>query len=85
MKKYRLIKGKPREPRDEEILKNKDFKELIYNYQRVTQPIYKRPLYKDPKMFLGLVLVVIIAWLIFSANEQEEGQQGDPAPTEVSE
>lgn len=82
MKRYRLSEDKPAQLRDEEIQKHKDFKRLIYRYEEVTTPLYQKPLYKQPKVFLGLVLVVIILWLILASQEEESPKQEPTDPVE---
>ncbi len=51
-------------PSDEEMNKYKDFGKLTHNYQRMTEPLYKRPIYRYRKGFLIILLVLIILWLI---------------------
>lgn len=63
MKKYRFRIDKP-EPTDEHINRHKDFARLQANYQRMTKPIYKTPLYKNPKVFLVLLLILVMAYII---------------------
>ncbi len=64
MKKYKLNKDKREELSKEEIHKYKDFGKLVYNYQRAAKPIYKKPLYRDPKTFLVILIIVLLAYLI---------------------
>lgn len=64
MKKYKLNKDKLEELSEEEIRKYKDFGKLVYNYQRAAKPIYKKPLYKDPKTFLVILIIALLAYLI---------------------
>lgn len=71
MAKYKFNINKP-DPSDEEINRHKDFKKLKANYHRVTTPLYKTPLYKNKKVFLGLLLVVVIAYLISEAIDEEK-------------
>lgn len=59
-------------PSDEQIAKHKDFNQVMQEYQKFTQPLYKRPLYKNPKVFLGVALIVVIAFLVFEAVDEEK-------------
>lgn len=69
---YRITpEGRGREPRDEELLRYRDSGRLLYNYQRARDLLHKRPLYKDPKAFLALLLIVLLAILL------AEGMEGD--------
>jgi hypothetical protein len=75
---YRITpKGRGVEPSDEELARLADGKRLMYDYQRaVRRPTV--PLYRDPKAFLVLILIVLLAWL-FSG-----GHGTDPVQDETS-
>lgn len=80
MKKYVVNKdGQRRELTDADIQRYKDFTQVKQKYQRLTHR--PKPLYKDPKAFLGLVLIVIILWIIFS-DEFDAPIQSDQDTTE---
>jgi len=71
MKKYKLNKDKKNEPTPAQIKKYKDFSTVAHNYQRLT----KRPkklLYKDPKLFILILLLGLIFLLVFMETEKEE-------------
>lgn len=51
-------------PSDEEMNKYKDFGKLTHNYERMTNPLYKRPIYRYRKGFLMILLVLLLLWLI---------------------
>ncbi len=57
---------------DEQIERHRNFDGLLADYSRLTQPIYRKPLYKNPRAFLGLVLILVIGYLVFEAVEEEE-------------
>lgn len=73
MTKYKFHIDKP-SLSDEKIEKHKDFKKLYYNYQKATKPLYKTPLYKDKKVFLVLLLILLITYLISEFSEKENNQ-----------
>jgi len=78
MKKYKLDREQ-KELSDQEVLKYKDFGKLVYNYHIATRPIYKKPLYKDPKMFIALVLIVLLAiWVAEEVAKEKEAEQQAP-------
>jgi hypothetical protein len=62
----------PPVPSDAQIDRHKDFGRTLAAYHNLTQPIYRKPLYKNPKAFMGLVLIFTIAALVFWAVEDEE-------------
>lgn len=64
-------------PTDAEIARYRDFGKLVYNYERMTKPLYKRPLYKDPKAFIAILVIVLVAILIAEMREKE------PPPVKV--
>lgn len=76
---YRITpQGLGREPADAELLRYKDHGRLLRNYQRARDLLHRRPLYRDPKAFLALLLIVLIAWLV-----SEAGHRHQPAPASL--
>lgn len=75
MKKYTYKKGgKPKIPASE-IAKMKDFEGLKTNYQRAVYDIHKKPVYKNPRFFFGLLMVILIAYILFEMADKEAKQQ----------
>ncbi len=69
---YRITpEGVGKEPTDAELSRYKNSGKLLYNYQRASSLLHKRPLYKDPKAFLVLVLIVLMAWFISEVVDKE--------------
>ncbi len=67
MRKFKLnTNPAPNEPSKEQLKRYRDFTTLAHNYQNLTKRP-KKPLYKDPKMFLFILLIGLIALLLFSA------------------
>lgn len=52
-------------PSEKEMSRYKDFGKLVHNYERATEPLYRRLLYRNRKRFLGLLLILIILYLVF--------------------
>lgn len=50
-----------------EITRHADADRLLFNYHKAVKPLYKRPLYKDPKAFIALLILVLLAILISEA------------------
>lgn len=68
---YQISKeGRP-ELTDEEILKYRDPKKLLYNYQKAMHSLHRKPLYKDPRSFIVLVLIVALAIFLAEAVEKD--------------
>lgn len=66
------IKVDEKELPPERIDSHKNFGKVLTQYQSLTQPIYKRPLYKNPRTFAGIVLIASIAGLVWLAMKEEE-------------
>lgn len=66
MKKYKINNDK-KKPSKKDVEKMKDFSQIKHRYDRLTKRP-KKPLYKNPKFFLGLLLVLIILYLIFETS-----------------
>jgi hypothetical protein len=64
MRKFKLNTGKTKEPSSESMKRYKDFASLSHQYDRITKRP-KKPIYKDPKLFLFLLLIGLIALLLF--------------------
>ena len=65
MRKFSINREKKNlEPSDEQIKRHKDFSSLHHDYERLTKR-GKRPLFKDPKLYLLLFLLGIIMLLVF--------------------
>lgn len=69
---YRIVRGKT--PGDEEIAGYKDHSRLQANYNKAIKMIHRRPIYKDPKAFLAILLIALLVWMIMEANDPKEGR-----------
>lgn len=88
MRKYKVNREQPvKMPSKEVIEKYKDFPSLRHEYDSyVKRP--KKPLYKDKKMFLFILLIALVVYLIIqSMNEKEEDEndQTDPPTGQLME
>jgi hypothetical protein len=80
---YRISpEGRPAEPTDEELARFRDTKRLQYNYQRAARSLHRRPLYRDPKAFLALLLIVLLAWFLSEVVDRDDASR--PPATEQS-
>jgi len=65
MRKFSINREKKNlEPTDEQIKRQKDFSRLHHDYELLTKR-GKKPIYRDPKLYLLFVLIGIILLLIF--------------------
>ena len=80
---YRISpEGRPAEPTDEELARFRDTKRLQYNYHRAARSLHRRPLYRDPKAFMALLLIVLLAWFLSEVVERDDTSR--PPATEQS-
>lgn len=66
MRKFRRIitNEKSQEPTKEQMVRYKDFASLSHKYERLAKRP-KKPLYKDPKLFLLLLIIGLMFLLVF--------------------
>lgn len=68
MKKFvRNIENKKTNPTDAQVKRQKDFSRLYHDYEKLTKR-GKKPLFRDPKLFILLFLLGLIIFLIFMEN-----------------
>jgi hypothetical protein len=79
MKKFKLDNDPQKEPSKEAINQYKDFDGLLTNYNKTLNRLHKKPLYKDPKFFIAMVMFLLIIYLVFESMRPED-QQNDAAP-----
>ena len=61
-------------PSDEKIDKHKDFKKLKANYDKQVAPLYKKPLYKDPKALIVVLIILLLTYILVEVYQKEEGE-----------
>jgi hypothetical protein len=65
MRKFSIHREKKEiEPTDEQIKRHKDFARLHHDYERLTKR-GKKPIYRDPKLYLLVVIIGIVLLLAF--------------------
>ncbi len=65
MRKFILNKeNKKLTPSEEQIKRQKDFSRLHHQYERLTKR-GKKPLYRDPKLFMLLFIIGLVLLLLF--------------------
>lgn len=74
MRKYTInTEDKPKVPSKETVEKYKNFSKISHEYDRLTKRP-KLPLYRDKRMFLVLLLIVLVAYLIAQASGVEDNK-----------
>ncbi len=79
---YRIAPGPIQMPSDAEIARYRDPRRLFYNYHRALHAMHRKPLYKDRKAFLALLLIVLLAWLLSDAADRRKEAGDAPPPSE---
>lgn len=74
---YNISPEGRKEPTEAEIAKYRDPKKLIYNYQKARHLLHRKPIYKDPKTFLVLLVIVLLAYVL---GERATGSRESDAP-----
>lgn len=65
MRKFSIHREKKEiEPTDEQIKRHKDFARIHHDYERLTKR-GKKPVYRDPKLYLLVVIIGIVLLLAF--------------------
>ncbi|MBI3512095.1 MAG: hypothetical protein HY064_15665 [Bacteroidetes bacterium] len=69
----------PKEPREDMIERHRDFGKVLHNYQKMTHPLYRTPLYRYRSILLGVLIVLTLTWMIveFGGNQQEKKHRAD--------
>jgi len=83
MKRYKIDKKKVKLS-DEQVNGHKDFPKLVGNYERMTKPLYKKPLYKDPKALIALLLILTLVYLISIMDDEEQQRQDEATPPDTT-
>ncbi len=68
MRKFRINRENNVGPTEEQIARQKDFSRLHHEYERLTKR-NKKPIYRDPKLYLLFVLIAIILMLILLSEK----------------
>ena len=71
----------PKDPREDQIARHKDFGKVLHNYQRMTNPLYRTPLYKFRKVFLAVILILSLVWMVIEFGERQSEKNKIPADT----
>ena len=77
---YHISPKGPQKLTDAEIGAHKDGRGLYYNYHKAVKPLYKKPLYRDPRTFVALLIIVLLAILVSEVALKEE-QEKKPSAT----
>jgi len=56
-------------PSNKEMSRYKDFGKLVYNHERMTKPLYKKPLYKDKRSLLIILLILLVLYIVMSLEQ----------------
>lgn len=74
---YRVAPKGRKEPSDAEVARYRDLGRLQYNYHRALRRWHRKPLYRDPRTFMALLLILLITWLLAGTGLNDDRQ--DPS------
>ena len=84
MRKYKVNRDQPvKLPSKEAMAKYKDFSRLTHEYDNVVKRP-KKPLYKDKKMFIFILIVALIAVLIARSMAEDKAEEVKDNPDKTS-
>jgi hypothetical protein len=69
----------PKDPREDQLARHKDFGKVMQNYQRMTNPLYRTPLYRYRKIFIAVLLALIVVWLVAEFGSEGNDEKNIPA------
>jgi hypothetical protein len=73
---YRITpEGRGPEPSDQDLLRYRDSGRLLYNYERANQIFRRKPLYKDRKAFIALLIIVFLSIFIAEVVDKERSKE----------
>ena len=81
MRKFKLDHTPPETPPQEDLSKYKDFGKVVTGYQKLAHDIHRKPLYKDRRLFLLVVIALLLLYLIFEAERTEKQENAPETPT----
>ncbi len=66
---YRISpRGAGQQPTDAEIARYRDVARLHHNYAKAKDLLHRKPIYKDRRAFLVLLVIVLLAWLLSESD-----------------
>lgn len=78
MRKFRLKNKEKKELTDEDIAQYRDFENVVTNYNKAIDAVHKKPLYKQPKAFIIIVVIVLIAYVISESTREDQDANQNP-------
>ena len=54
----------PKDPDPKMVDRHKNFGKILENYQRMTHPLYKTPLFRFRRIGLAVILVLTLTWMV---------------------
>jgi t-SNARE complex subunit (syntaxin) len=82
MRKFKLG-HKEEELKKEEISSYKNFGKVVTNYDKAIQSIHKKPLYKQPRTFIILLLIIMAAILLSELRDKVPNDPTEPSEQQV--
>lgn len=62
----------PKDPDPKMVERHKDFGKVLTNYQKMTNPLYKTPLYRFRNIGIAVILVLTLTWMVIEFGGHKE-------------
>lgn len=79
MRKFKLDDTAPKEAPDASPYK--DFGKVVTGYQRLAHDLHRKPLYKDKRLFLFVLIALLVLFLLFESQREEVPEEVNPTET----
>jgi hypothetical protein len=70
-----------KEPPADRIDRHKDFKKLKANYDEAVKPLYKKPLYRDKRAFIVILIIALLTYVLVEIFSEERKEEKKETPT----
>jgi hypothetical protein len=65
----------PKDPDPDMVNRHKDFGKVLENYQRMTHPLYKTPLFRFRRIGIAVILVLTLTWMVIEFGGKKDEHQ----------
>lgn len=70
MRKFRLGDKREEDPSEATVSKYQDFGKVVTGYERLAKDIHRKPLYKDKRLFLFVLIALLLLYLIWESSQK---------------
>lgn len=74
MRKFKLGDSEDKSPSEETVSKYRDFGKVVTDYERLARDIHRKPLYKDRRLFLFVLIALLLLYLLWESSQRQKDQ-----------